>query len=1466
MSAIDPEKLAALRSRVAGLTLAQKERLRVGLEKQGISWGEIEIVPEKVGLVVPHVRPEKLPLTPSQLHVWVMHQLYPELCAYHIAFAWHFEGSLDSEKVRQAVKLLAVRHEGLRTVFRQDDNGKPYQIVLADGGVDFTIAEKADSELVTRAFDLGKGPLARMEFVCLGPQKYNLRIVLHHLIADGWSRGILMRDFSRFYREGEGDSVEDLSTQAYNVFQSDQNWRAGEEAKVELNYWKNHLDGFTRLELPSDRQRPVQASFESSTLTRKLPCHLRNAMFNLGKQSGASLFMVMLAAFKFLLYRQTGERDLALGVPVGGRRDERSRDLLGFFVNTLVMRTQLDLPATATFKDLVRLVRETVLGGLANQFVPLSEVIESCALERTSSQNPLFEVMFQLQSDGYGLQNAASPELGLDGVKVSQEPLSLPETKFDLTWHLFEREDGFLLAVEYRTALFDQKRIERLMGHFENLLECLASDSTKLLVELELLGEEEKSDLINHSKVSILGKPWVTFLEGFCNQVKRCPSALAVRCEGDALSFQELDKRSDRLSFKLREQGVGKGTVIGVALPRRPELLVAILGIMKAGAAYLPIDPDFPRARREYLQEDSGCLFVLESTEESESADDESTWEKPVESDLCYLLYTSGSTGEPKGVEVSHGNLMHYLNWAVRTYPFDGGWGSPVQSSVGFDATITSLLGPLLVGKTVWILPQENVIEPLAELMQSGPGVVKLTPAHLAAVEPFLGTKLPLKLLPKALVIGGEALTEGHVEFWRKYYPQVRLFNEYGPTETVVGCCVHEVNGEVVNGAIPIGFPTAGTSLYVLDQDGLLQAIGVPGELYIAGAGVAKGYRNRPELTSESFLPNPFATCDSDQVIYRTGDRVVRGEDGSLIFLGRLDDQLQLRGYRIEPREVEDALRRQPKVVEAAVVLREGHLIAFVKGGVEADLEFALKEELPAYMVPRLIRVIPEFPLTSNGKVDREALPELIVQKVRETVEPTTEREAILLKVWKVILGKEELGVEDNFFEQGGDSILAMQIIVGARREGLKLTPAMIFEHQTIASLARVAEVQEEELVEVVSGKVLVSTLQRQFLQAGQAELGHFHQGVLVKIAPNFVGEILERALREVVAYHDAFRLSFDENQEQSYREARGDLLFESMELSGIAQIADHQGPVDLREGPLTRAVVLKVGGKNFLWWQAHHFIVDGFSWRILLEDLERAYCQLEKGDEVKLSPKTTSLAIWMEGRESPSEVKEAALTLFDDDSDSRWTWAEMEEREWEFSCGDAPVQESEVLGALVQACGDFFRVEKLPVAVESHGRVGKFDVSRTVGWFTEIKPIEVMLPGTGLVATVKRVKDLLDDPCQVKLKPQMSFNFLGKLTISTDEGSLILGLADNDLPGLNAPGNLRPFPLEVIAWLSGDLLRVRWRWHRSTLNTRIIEQVAERHLELFRSLRLGESEVETPRKKNPGMSKLMDKLKSRNP
>ena len=1488
MTQLAPDDLAALRRRVKTLSPAQRDRLREQLEARGIAWESIYTESEEEGVLklTDEPRPERLELTPSQAHVWVLHQLFPKLSAYHIAFSWRLDGPLDLAALKRAWNRLVQRHVALRTVFVQDQAGRPLQSLLPVQDVELEIVdgeagqlEESSAELLAEPFDFERGPLYRLQLQRFGETGHALVIVLHHLIADGWSRGVLMRDFVRFYRDDtDGVSDDIVQRNDYSVFLGAQEWRASEAARVQLDYWRQRLEGLTLLELPMDRNRPAEATFASQTLTRTLPRELAALTHEVARQTGATFFMVLLATFKLLLHRYTGKRDIALGVPVAGRPYPECGDLVGFFVNTLVMRTEFPEEEQATFGDWLTCVKETVLGGLANQLVPFSEVVEACAPRRSSHRNPLFEVMFQVQSESYRTQNAAAPDVDLGELKFTQSPLAPPETKFDLTWHMFDREEGLLIAVEYRSALFDRERIERMLDHFEQVLSLVVENPNRRVSDLPLGTTAERQEWLRKGAGDLVVKPVGTFADAFAEQVQQAPKATAVFHLDQACSYAELDEQAETLARQLRDAGVGPGVLIGICRRRTIDLVVALLGVMKAGGAYLPIDPTLPPARREFILKNSGC--ALEIGEGDNALERRAELSATLPSDTCYVLYTSGSTGRPKGVTVPHSGLMNYLRWAVDHYPYADGWGSPVQTSVGFDATITSLLAPLLCGKTVRLLPEEDALTNLAEIAQTGPSVIKLTPAHLAAIEPLLPTDLPDDKLPKALVIGGEALTAEHVRFWRRHYPQVAIYNEYGPTETVVGCCVEKIeDGLPERGNLPIGQPIAGTQLYVLDGAMNLQPTGVPGELFIAGHGVAHGYLHRPELTAERFLANPFAKDDGSHgpVLYQTGDLVSRRADGVLEYLGRADEQFQLRGYRIEPGEIEAILQQQPQVTACAVAIRSRgtspQLVAFVQTNDDSaeldNLADALRSELPDYMIPSVYQAVEEIPLTTNGKVDRDRLPELeAVKHDGERLAPRNDREAVLLEIWQKVLGQDEIGVEDNYFEVGGDSISAMQIIAGARRKGLKLTPAMLFEHQTIAAQAGVAhEVVEAERTdtEPPSGDLPLTQLQQQFLETARHP-NHFNQGILLRVKAGLDMERLAEAIGAVVQHHDAFRLRFansDGRWRQEYGDKHQSRLLDVVELSSTESLQEElrsrQTGFNLESGPFFQATyfrLLNQDGRLLL--LAHHLVVDGMSWRIFFEDLMEAYGCIRDSKPVELPARTTSFGHWV--REQPdTDASESVPPLFEWGGTNSFGQAATHE----VSIKTKDCSEASILSALAQTIKQFTRTPRLHIDLERHGRDttdDTVDLSRTIGYFTKVHTVELNLPDAGLTAGLKHVQEQLSSPAERKEGAQVSFNFLGRLDLPPNE--IATGLAPESIPELNSPDNPRSYLLEVIAWLVGEELKILWRYHPGLHSEQVIRGLADRHVALLESLRSGGAK-EQPKSK-PKLGKLMAKLASR--
>ena len=1501
---ISPEKLSVIRERIRSLSVPQRIKLREKLVAEGVDWHTVwseEFLGNSVP-VVDHDRPNKIPLTPSQSHVWVLHQLYPDLTAYHIAFTWRMKGDLRIGSLSRAMTLLVSEQPSLRTVFVPDDSGRPYQELLSPWKVEFDrvdvarvkafVCEESAHLCVKVPFDLRRGPLFRIQLQRFSESDHALIFVFHHLIADGWSRGVLMRRLASLYNNQE-EAAEDsgeIVKRAYSVFCADQEWINSEEHSNQLSYWKKQLADLAPLQLPADRKRPSAQTFVSHTLTRSLSLELRDGVHQLARQLGATPFMVVLTAFKLLLHRYTGRRDIAIGVPVSGRRYPECADLIGFFVNTIVVRSQFIRCERSTFSDCLRIVKATVIEGLEHQFVPFSQVVEAAAPARTSHQNPLFEIMFQLQSDGYRQQNSAIPDIQFDGLELTQTYLELPETKFDLTWHMIDREDGLLVAVEYRTALFDDDRIEQMLDHFKRVLEEVVRDPETTVDSLRILAPEERAALLDAAAGERVAKPNFTFIESFEYQVAETPDAISVRDESASLSYVGLDLRAEDVANELRTNGVRSDTIVSVELPRCIDQLVAVLGVMKTGAAFLPIDPTLPSARRQYMRDDGGCvasvrpgLKIVPSTTSKVQANRRGL------SSSVYVIYTSGSTGKPKGTVITNMGLMNYLQWCTDHYPYDEGWGAPVHSSFGFDATITSMLGPLITGKTVHLLPEVDVLPALVQSMQTGPSLVKLTPAHLSAIEPLLPRDLQPEQLPKALVIGGEALTAEQVQFWRTYYPRVQLFNEYGPTETVVGSCVHRIDKATRHqGNLPIGRPISGTELYVLDEQLNLAPNGVPGELFISGHGVAQGYLHRPSLTAEKFLPNPFANLQSacGTVMYRTGDVVMRRRDGVLEYLGRTDNQVQLHGYRIELAEIEAVLRRHDAIEQCAVVcehvttdgltqqgrsMSPRRLIAYVQATYEVtpdSLTTFLRSALPEYMVPRHFEFLTAIPLTHHGKIDVSSLPQVsLTQALSPLVTPRNETEARLHRVWQEVLGR-DVGVEDNFFDRGGDSISGMQIIAGARREGLHLTPHQLFEHQTISAQAGVVQELDSTLsnVDVATGEVALSSIQRAFLQQDHADPHHFNQGVLLVIMPSLDFTRLSQAIQQMVEIHDVFRLRYAREPSGVWRQwfasDVGTIVVEDIDLRDAEnfevrlakELSVRQTEFDLSHGPLFRAARFQgPKGQDRLMLLAHHLIVDGVTWRILLSDLAACW-KNENRPTVSINSKSY--------REKLSSKEDLGFTV----DSGKYLQAEARECFRRLSVPSQRLDEGLVLTAVAQTMKQFSKVSTFCVALESHGRdVGtqSSGFSDVLGWFSRYRTIRISLPVAGPTEQIDYVRKAIQVN-QENCSCEVSFNFLGHLTAPSVE--FIVGLAPEQIPDLISRRNYRWYPLEIVSWVVQDELQTIWRYDRLQYEEKTIERIVDRFIASVESLQALDERPKNspPNGSTAGVDKLMAKLRSR--
>ncbi|WNG44099.1 amino acid adenylation domain-containing protein [Archangium minus] len=1387
------------------------------------------------GSVIPRAsRPPRIPLSFAQQRLWFLDQLEPNSPLYNMAAPLRLRGPLDVEAFRRACTEVVRRHESLRTTFQKIED-QPFQVIAAPAPHPVplvsleahppaeleTIISRMVREEASQPFNLARAPLVRTTLLRLAPDDHVLLLTVHHIISDGWSETVLVREMAAIYTAavaGTEPSLPELPIQYADFAIWQRSWLQGEVLESQLSYWRRQLAGAPQvLELPSDRPRLATRTGEGASLWSLIPAELAEALRALARREGATLFMMLMAAFQALLHRYTGQDDIVVGTDVANRSRAETQGLIGFFINQLALRARFG--GDPSFRELLGQVRATALDAYAHQDLPFEELVKAINPERSRSHSAIFQVKLLLQ-------DVALSELSLPGLTIQPVEVEQTSAKLDLTVFVAETPRGLECKWEYSTELFEEGSIRRMISHYERLLAGVVTAPGRRVSALPLLSPDEERQLVVEWNATRTEPPRATSVHAlFEEQVRRTPESLAILHEGTALRYRELNERANQLARRLRVMGVGPETVVGLCLERGPELVVGLLGILKAGGAYLPLDSTYPAERLAFMLQDARVpvlvtlerladelpsqgeqLLCLDTEQEALEHEDTSDPEFPITAgNLAYVLYTSGSTGRPKGVMIEHRGVVNYLDWCARAYRVAEGSGAPVHSSVSFDLTVTSLLAPLVTGRAVTLVSEDDRLEGLAKALRSQAdfSLVKLTPTHLR----LLARQLDATTLAgqtRALVIGGEALTAEMLEPWRTHAPGTRLINEYGPTETVVGCCIHEVEpGSTHAGSLPIGRPIANTRLYVLDEHLRLVPVGVPGELYIGGDGVARGYLDRPELTSERFVPDPFGDLPGAR-LYRTGDRVRRLPDGVLDFLGRRDEQVKVRGYRIELGELEAVLGQDPNVREVVAVAREDiegskRLVAYVvpEQNVAVDPE-ALRQlaraKLPEHMVPSAVVQLDALPLTPNGKVDRAALPapETVTRKERHTyVAPRSGAEALLCSLGAEVLRLERVGIRDNFFELGGDSILAVQLIGRANRVGLHLTPKQLFEHQTFEELAAVAGTGGAITAEqgLVTGDVPLTPIQRWFFRQPQPAPHHFNQAVLLETREPFRPALLEPAIRAILAHHDALRLRFESTEHgwtQRCVEPDPAQVVSMFELSGLppeqqrreleATAARLQESLDLQRGPLLRAAWFDLGhGAGRLLLLAHHLAVDGVSWRVLLEDLQTAHRELLQGRELVLPAKTTSYQHWARRLHEyaatpapafdywsrlelsnvtrlPEEVPGASTTR-DTVADARTHSVELGEEETSallrevletFHCGMNDV----LLTALASALAHWTNNRKWLVDLEGHGREPLFDdvdLSRTVGWFTSIFPVVLEAPAGGeLLEVLESVKNRL--------------------------------------------------------------------------------------------------------------------------
>ncbi|TCP57969.1 amino acid adenylation domain-containing protein [Tumebacillus sp. BK434] len=1252
-----------------------------------------------------------LPLSDAQRRMWFLDQLLPGHPVYNMPGAVRLQGALDQQALEQSLQEILRRHDVLRATFHQADGSVQQQIgepalILQQIDLSGVPSERREeqahqtaAEEAARPFDLAQGPLLRTTLVKLAADDHLLLITFHHIVSDGWSIGLFVEEWMRLYAaftNGQPSPLAELPLQYADYAQWQQEQLLPHVLPEQLAYWKQQLSGdLPLLQLPFDRPRPVVQTYAGRLHRFTLPAALTAKLHELSRQEGATLFMTLLAAFNTLLHRYSGQTDLLVGTPVAGRGAAELEALIGFFVNTLVVRT--DASGNPAFRELLGRVKTAALGATAHADVPFEKLVEELQPARDMSHSPLFQAMF-------AMQNAPLPEFGLPGLTLRRLEVDSNTAKFDLTLFV-EEQDGALNAVlEYNTDLFDAATIERMAGHFTQLLTAVTADPKRCIGELDMLGAEERALLLDEWNQHASGLPATTLVALVEAQAAKTPDRTALIAGDERLTYAGLNARANRLAHELRAQGVGPETLVGICLERTAELPVAILGVLKAGGAYVPLDPNYPADRIGYTLEDAmaavlltqasladrlpqhpgqtWCLDAAELAEQIAAHPSSNPDSAVLPHHLAYVIYTSGSTGRPKGVAIEHHSAATMVQWAHSVYTPDEYAGTLFSTSVCFDLSIYELFVPLAGGGAVILA--DNALH-LPELpARDEVTLINTVPSAIAEL-------LRLSALPEragVINLAGEPLKGALVQALYGVPTVQKVYNLYGPSEDTTYSTYALMER---NTAHPlIGRPLTDTAAYVLSPQLQPVPIGVAGELFLGGAGLARGYLNQPELTAEKFIPNPFAASGHER-LYRTGDLVRRLPDGSLDYIGRLDQQVKVRGFRIELGEIEAVLNALDLVQEAVVIVRtdlpsDPRIVAYwVAADREAqpspaDLQSAVQHKLPDYMVPSAFVALDALPLTPNGKVDKKALPapEAGAQAQAYTA-PRTATEAGVAAIWAEVLHAEQVGACDSFFERGGHSLLAAQVLARLRSQfGVELKLRDVFEHPTVERLAAHIDALAAEGAAQEAERLALQELQAARSQAAAVaeadELDVYQLPVsyaqrrmwlLDQLMPNspvynipgavrLTGQLneaaLELALGEIMHRHEVLRSSYLPVGEelQQIVALRAELPLSRVDLTGhpqaerealALQLAAAEGsrPFTLAAGPLFRATLLRLDAADHLFLLTfHHIVSDGWSMGLFIREwaaLYQAFASGQPSPLPELQIQYADLAHWQQER-----------------------------------------------------------------------------------------------------------------------------------------------------------------------------------------------------------------------------------------
>ncbi|MED1784025.1 edeine non-ribosomal peptide synthetase EdeP [Brevibacillus fortis] len=1399
------------------------------------------------------------PLSHPQKRIWYTEKLHPHLPVHTLGGMVRVQGKVKLDVLEAAIHLFIQKNDALRLNYQEEETVlqfvgeyEPQPLQVFDFRREPNAPDRCRQFMQTlfeKPFSIGQEPLFYFGLIQLSDEESGYFVKLHHLIADGWSISIMTEQIAQFYDTLlAGGSVHVGDEHAYQAFVDREHaYSLSERFEKDKRYWRDKFQSLpviTTLQKATDttegKRKVYSFNREDSTRIREFA--------NQMKCSLNSLFVALVSLY---LQRCTRQEEIVIGTPLLNRSGKVERKIFGMFTSTMPFR--LAVPMELDAFDYVKYVNRELTSCFFHQKYPYDLLAQELELKKHG-----YESLFQICVNYYSTQLPFT----IGGYPVTNEEFYNGHQLYSLQVIIREwaTDERLTLELDYKIAEYTEDDVDRIADHLVRLLNQMIANPEVPLSNLNFLADEELALQLKAWNDTAASYPsQKTVVQLFEEQVKRSPQGVALESEGRMLTFQELDDQVNRLAQSLRNRGVGPGVIVALLADHSPEMIIGLLGVLKAGGAYLPIDPQLPSQRIEYLLSDSGADLLLRHT----SRTDAISWSKEIlelgdsslyrndgailesvnqPDDLAYVIYTSGSTGNPKGVMVTHRGLVNYIWWAKDRYLTSPDEAFAFYSSVAFDLTVTSIFCPLVKGNRMVIYPHSDSEFVLSRIFSDGRShVVKLTPAHLFLLQEI---DLPCTTV-KRVIVGGEDLKVSMARaIHAKWNGQIEILNEYGPTETVVGCMIYQYDQETdVEGSVPIGHPISNVQLYVLDSYGKPIPIGTTGELFISGDSMARGYLNREELTQERFLPDPF---QPGKMMYKTGDLVRYRPNGVMEYLGRADYQVKIHGYRIELGEIEQQLLSHPSVREAVVIDRidtwgRKYLCAYLiteTAFQEKELREELARRLPTYMIPSQIMQLEQFPLTSNGKVDRKQLPEPVIERMgaEEATTPRDEFDKLLVEVYEGVLGHSPLGLHDPFSQLGGDSIKAIQVSYRLHQRGIKIPVRDILLYDTIAELKASRDWNSE--VERISqepctGELPLSPIISWFLSQHFRNADHWNQSLLLESKEKITLEEFEASLSALVHHHDCLRLNYSAKDGKLFyneRHLTSSVSVTRIDLSSLPQDEQERKMLEamracaasfnLEESLLFTGCLFEFGPDKpqRLFLTAHHLVVDGVSWRILLEDLMSALSCVKRNEPIVLPEKTHSMQAWLQEvsafYQSEQPINEKAYwDMVSIPADKLPTDHDLGEDLVENSATSTRTLSAEVtsqlltmanrmfntvpqdllVAALTRTLRDVFKRERLLLEMESHGRessIHAMNVTRTVGWFTSMYPVLIETNSTNRTDHLKEVKEKLRQipmgglgfgwlhPHQLEAeeKSHVRFNYLGSVDNQPTDDLVLVG------------------------------------------------------------------------------------------